>query len=140
MIDVGGTLEGVRTRLCDSVHTTTDEVGLTDIVRRDDHLHFLNGIDRDWVATTRKVRRQTEVVVEVGTVDREVGGTSVSTGEAHAVTSIRRQTGEVGDATRNGRHSRKLCTRDVGRGTGLLSSKLGSLTTDNDFSQLGSIL
>ena len=140
VVDVSRTLESVGTRLRDGVHTTTDEVGLTHVVRRNHHLQLLNGIDRDRIATAREVGGQTEVIVEVGTIDREVSRTTVSTGETHAVTSVRRQAGEVGDATRYGRHVRDLGTRDVGRSTGLLSRKLGSLTTDHHFGQFVGIL
>ena len=99
VIDIGGTLVGVRTRLGDSVHTTTDEVGLTDIVGRNHHLQLLDGIDRDRITTTRKASVQSEVIVEVCTVNSEVCRTTVSTSKAHAVTAIRRQTGEFCDAT-----------------------------------------
>ena len=89
VIDIGTTLESVRTRLRNGVHTTTDEVSLTNIIRRNHHLQLLDGIDRDRITTTRQVRAQTEVVVEVGTVDGEVGCTTISTCEAHTVTTIR---------------------------------------------------
>ena len=140
MIDVGTTLEGVRTRLRDGVHTTTDEVGLTDIEGRDHHLHFLNGIDRNRIATARQATAQTEVVVEVGTVNGKVTKTTVTTSEAHAVTSVRRETGEVGNATRHRRHIGNLSAGDVGGGTSLLGSKLRSFSADHHLSQLGSVL
>ena len=54
MIDVCRTFEGVRTRLRNGVHATTDEVGLAHVEGRDDHLHFLDSIDRDGVTTTRQ--------------------------------------------------------------------------------------
>ena len=55
VVDVGTSLEGVRTRLGNGVHTTTNEVGLTNIIRRNHNLKFLNGIDRNRVSTTRQV-------------------------------------------------------------------------------------
>ena len=99
VIDVSRTLIGVRTRLCDGVHTTTDEIGLTDIIGRNHHLQLLDSIDRDRITTTRKTCVQTEVIVEVCTVNSEVCRTTISTSKAHAVTAIRRQTGEFCDAT-----------------------------------------
>ncbi len=89
VIDVSRTLESVSTRLSDSVDTTTDEVSLADIIRRNNDLQLLDSIDRNRVAATREVIAQTEVVVEIGTIDREVGSTSVRTGEAHLVTAVR---------------------------------------------------
>ena len=136
VIDVGSTAERVRTRLRDGVHTTTDEVGLTDIVGRNHHLQLLDSIDRDGVATAGELVGETEVVVEVGTINREVGSTAVATGEAHTVTSIRRKASHVGDSTAHRRQIRDLLAVDVGRSTGLLGSKLRSLTRDDDFVQL----
>ena len=135
MIDVGSTLEGVRTRLRDGVHSTTDEVGLTNIERRDDHLHFLDSIERDGVTTTRKVLCQTEVVIEVGTIDREVGHLTITTSQAHTITTIRRQTHHVGQTTVNGWQVGNHSIVDVGRSTSLFSSKLRSLTTDYNLCQ-----
>ena len=53
VIDIGRTLESVRTRLRDGVHTTTYEIGLTDIVRGYYHLQFLNSIEWNGVTATR---------------------------------------------------------------------------------------
>ena len=78
VIDIGRSLDGVGTGLGDGVDTTADEVGLADIIRSDDDLHFLDGIDGDRASATRKVVGKTEVVVEVGTIDGEVGVTSVA--------------------------------------------------------------
>ena len=108
VIDVGTALEGVGTRLRDSVDATTDEVCLTNVEGRDDHLHLLDGFKRDGVTTAGELLAQTEVVVEVSTIDSEVSRTSVTTGEGHAVTAIRRQTGNVGDSTTDGRHGSNL--------------------------------
>ena len=85
IVNVGRSLEGVRTRLCDGVDTTTDEVGLTHIERCNNHLYFLDGIERDGVTTTRQLVAQTEVIIEVGTIDGEVRGTTVTTSKAHAI-------------------------------------------------------
>ena len=85
VVDVGRALEGVGTRLGDGVDTTTDEVGLTHIEGCNNHLYFLDGIKRDGVTTTRQLITQTEVIVEVGTVDGEVCRTTVTTSKAHAI-------------------------------------------------------
>ena len=86
--DVGAAAEGVGTALGDGVHATTDEVGLTHVVGRNHNLHFLDCLDRNGVATTGQTVAQTEVVIEVGTVNGEVGQTAVGTGKAHAVTTV----------------------------------------------------
>ena len=65
--EVSASAEGVGTTLGDGVQATTDKVGLTHIVGRDNNLHLLDGLDRNRVATARKVAAQTEVVVEVST-------------------------------------------------------------------------
>ena len=56
MVDVGRSLEGVGTRLCDGVHTASDEVGLAHVVGRDDDLQLLDGIDGDGVSAAGEVR------------------------------------------------------------------------------------
>ena len=101
VIDVGAALEGVVTTLGDGVHATANEVGLTNVIRRNNHLHLLNSVDRDWVATTRQVRAKTEVVVEVCTVNGEVGSTAIGTCKTHSIASIRREACHVGDAAAN---------------------------------------
>ena len=132
MIHISGTLEGVGTGLGDGVHAAADEVGLADIVGADYHLHFLDGVDGDGVAATREVGVKTEVVVEVGTVHGEVGGTAVGAGEAHAVTTVRRQAGNVGDAAADGGKRGDLVAADVGYSTGtLLRIELGGSVCDN---------
>ena len=88
MEDVGTATELVGTTLGNGVNTTTDEVGLTNIVGRDHNLHLLDSLDADGVATTGQVVAQTEVVVEVGTVNGEVGSTAIGTGKTHAVTAV----------------------------------------------------
>ena len=45
VIDVGRALEGVRTRLGDGIDTTAHEVSLTNVIRRNDYLELLDGID-----------------------------------------------------------------------------------------------
>ena len=140
MIDVGSTLEGICTRLRDGVHTTTDEVCLTNIVGRDNHLQLLDSIDRDRVTTTREVRRQSKVVVEVGTVDSEVSRTSVATCKTHAIAAIRRQAGNVSDRTTDCWQVGDLGIVNVRRSTSLLCGELGCLTAYHDFCQLSSVL
>ena len=89
VIDVGRTLEGIGTRLRDSVHATTDEVGLTNIEWRDNHLHFLDGIKRDRITITRKSSAQAEVVIEIGTVNCKVCHLTITTSQAHSISTIR---------------------------------------------------
>ena len=89
VVDVGAALEGVSTGLGDGVHATSDEVGLTYVIRRNHNLELLDGVDGDRAASARKVGGKTEVVVEVSAVHGEVCGTSVSSGEAHSVSAVR---------------------------------------------------
>ena len=140
MIDISRALEGVRTWLCNGVHTTTDEVGLTNIVGRDHHLQLLDSIDRDGVTTTRQVRTQTEVVVEVGTINSEVGGTTISTSKSHSVTSIRRKARHISNTTRNSWQACYLRTGDVCWCTCLFCSKLRCLTCNEHLTQFIGIL
>ena len=130
VVAVHGTLEGVGTGLGDCVDATADEVGLADIVGSDHDLDFLKCIHGDRGAATGELVGKTEVVVEVGAVDREVGGTAVAAGEAHAV-CIRGDAGQVGDAAVDRRHLLHLLAVDAGGSTRLLSSELGS-RSDND--------
>ena len=132
VVDVGRAAEGVGTGLGDGVDAAADEVGLTDIVRGDHHLHLLDGVDGDRVAATGQAVVQTEVVVEVGTVHGEVGRTAVSTGEGHPVAAVRREAGHIGDVAGHGRQGGDLVAVDVGRGTGLLGGELGSSVGDHD--------
>ena len=43
-ISIGSTLEGICTRLSNSINATTNEVSLTNIVRSNNYLNFLNSI------------------------------------------------------------------------------------------------
>ena len=126
MEDIGRPLEGVGSGLGNGVHTAADEVGLTDIVGRNHHLHFLNGVDGNGASATNKAIGETEVVVEIGAVHREVGRTGVRTGEGHAVSAVRRQAGDVRNAAVHRRDGLNLLVVDVGRGTGLFQGELGS--------------
>ena len=133
--DVGTATELVGTALGHSVHTTTDEVGLTNIVGRNNDLHLLDSLDTDGVATTRQVVAKTEVVVEVGTVNGEVGSTAIGTGETHTVTTEGRQTGNVRQAAGNSGQIGNLGTVDVGSGTGLLGTELGGCCGHNNLAK-----
>ena len=78
VIGIGSTSECVRTTLGDGIDAAADEVRLAYVERGDNYLHFFDGIHRDGISATGKVGTQSEVVVEVGTVDGEVRGTSVT--------------------------------------------------------------
>ena len=136
VIDVGRALEGVGTGLGDGVDAAADEVGLADIIRGDHHLHLLDGVDGDRVAAAGQAVGQAEVVVEVGAVHGEVGGTTVSSGESHAVAAVRGKAGHVGDAAADRRQGRDLAAVDVGGSAGLLGCKLGGgFGDDNGLAQ-----
>ena len=112
--------EGVGTGLGDGVDTAADEVGLADVVRGNDDLDFLDGVEGNWHAAARERLGKAEVVVEVRTVDGEVGAASVKTAEAHAVAAVRGQLGDGGDVTGSSREREDVLVGDVGGGTGLL--------------------
>lgn len=86
------------------------------------------------------VGTQTEVVVEVGTVDGEVGRTAVHAAEAHAVAAVGRETGDVGQRTAHRRHVLHLFVVDVSGGARLERVEFRSLCRDNDFTQLLRVL
>ena len=122
VVHIGRALEGVGTRLGDGVDGTAHEVGLPHIEGRDSHLHLLDGIHGDGGAAAGQAGGETEVVVEVGTVETEVGGASVAAGHAHAV-GIGRHTHKVGQAAAHGGHLHNLRIGEVGRGTYLLTGE-----------------
>ena len=64
-------------------------------------MDFFKSIHGDRSATAREFAAQTEVVVEVGAINGEVGGTTVATGKAHAI-GIRRHLDHIGDAAVDG--------------------------------------
>ncbi len=140
MIDIRATLEGISTRLGDGVHAATDEVGLTHVERSHHNLQLLDGIERDGVAAAGELVAQTEVVVEVGTVDGEVGRTTVHTGKVHAVTAVGRETCHIGDAAGHRRQIDNLLIGDVGRRTGFLGGKLRGLGSHHNLAQLLRVL
>ena len=88
VIHIGLTLEGVGTALGDSVQGSTDEACLTHVKRRDHHLQLLNGLHGNGVAAAGECAAQAEVVVEVGTVNGEVGSTTIASLEGHAVSAV----------------------------------------------------
>ena len=127
MIDISGSLQGIGTGLGDSIHTATDEVALTHIVRRNDHLHFLDCIDGDRVATAGERCAKTKIVVEVGPVNCKAGAAAGGSREVHSISSERRQLCNIGHAPADCREFCQLLGIDVGRCTSLLyRSELGS--------------
>ena len=131
MEDVSTATELVGTALGNGIHATTNEVGLTNVIGRNYHLQLLDSLDTDGVTTTRKFIAQTEVIVEVGTINGEVGGTAVGTGKAHTITAVRRQTGNVGQAAGYRGQVGDLGAVDVGGSTGFLSPELGGSGSNN---------
>jgi hypothetical protein len=85
IIEIGRTPERVGARLGDGVDAAAYEIGLAHIVRGYHDLHLVDGFEGDGIASTGKHGIETEVIVEVGTVETEIGGTTVTAGEAHAV-------------------------------------------------------
>ena len=133
VVDIGRSLERVRTGLGDGVDTAADEVRLTDIIRGHHDLHFLDGVDGNRVAAARKGRRETEVVVHIGAVHGEVGGTAGAAGEIHPVTAVRRELGHVGETPADGRHLDHLAGGDVRGCARLLHGReLGGRGGDDD--------
>ena len=131
VIHVSGSSERIGTGFRDGVDTTADEVGLPHVIRADDHLQFLDGVDRNRVAAAGEAGGQSEVVVEVGAVHGKVGGTAVGTRETHAAASVRRQTGNVRNVAVHRRDGLDLLVVDVGHGTRLFhGGELGSRRSD----------
>ena len=139
VVDVGRSLERVRTGLGHGVDTAADEVGLAYVKRGHHHLHLVDGVHRDGRAAAGQAGRESEVIVQVGAVQREVGGASVTSGKAHAV-GVGREAHDVRNAAAHGRQGRQLCVRDIGRRTGLFGCKLGTGTRYDHLAQLGDVL
>ena len=135
MIYVSGSLHGVGTRLGDSIHTSSDEVGLTYVKRRDNNLQFLDGIDRNRAAASGELIAETEVVVEVCAVNSEVGSTSVRTCKAHPVSAVRRKAGYVSDITADGRKRSNLSIVDVSHSARLCRVELCSSSRNHHLVQ-----
>ena len=89
VVHIAGALEGVGTGLGDGVDAAADEVGLTDIIGRNHNLNFLDGVHGDRHTAAGKGIAKAEVVVEVSTVNSEVGATAVAAAEAHAAATVR---------------------------------------------------
>ena len=134
VIGIGSTSERVRTTLGNGVDAAAYEVRLAHVEGSHHYLHLFDGIHGDGVAAAGKVGAKSEVIVEVGTVDSEVRGTSVTAGKTHAV-SIGRKAGNVTDAAVHGGKLRHLCRRDIGSGTRLFSGELGLGSRHNHFVQ-----
>ena len=134
VIGIGSTSERVRTTLGNGVDAAAYEVRLAHVEGSHHYLHLFDGIHGDGVAAAGEVGTKSEVIVEVGTVDSEVRGTSVTAGKTHAV-GIGRKAGNVTDAAVHGGKLRYLCRRDVGSGTRLFSSELGLGSRHNHFVQ-----
>ena len=83
-------MEIVRTRLCHYIDTATREATLTNIIRSDNHLEFLNGIHGDGVCTRLSavgtIGTQTKHVVGHNTVDLETVVAIVRTYEGDTAT------------------------------------------------------
>ena len=125
IVSVNGALEGVGTGLGDGVDTTAHEVGLTDIVRSNNQLDFLDSIQGDGGATAGEVGGKAEVVVQVGTVHGEVGATAIGTGEAHAG-GIGAQFGKGADAAVAVGQGHHFLVAHVHGSTGLGGGEAGS--------------
>ena len=134
VIDISRSLELVGSGLCNGVDTAADEVGLTHIIRRNHNLDFVDCIQRDRISSSGKTVGKTEVVVEVSAVNREVGATSVHSGETHSATSVRRKLCHIGDAPVDRRHCKNVLVGNVGRCSCLfLSCELGCRGGDDHY-------
>ena len=138
VVDVGRPLEGVRTGLGHGVDTAADEVGLAHVERSHHNLHLVDGIHRDRRTAAGQAGRKSEVIVQVGAVQCEVGRTAVTSGKTHAV-GVGREAHDVRDAAAHGRQGRQLCVRNVGCCTGLFGGKLGTGTRYDHLAQFGHV-
>ena len=135
VVHIGRAAERVRTRLRDGIHATADEVGLAHVVGRNHHLQLLDSIERNGVTAAGQTAGEAEVVVEVGTVDGEVGRALVASGKGHSIAAVGRESRHVGNRAAHRRQTRNLLARDVGRGSRLLCRELGGFAADNYFTQ-----
>ena len=136
IIEIRRTLEGIGTRLGDGIDATTDEVGLAHIEGSNHQLHLIKSLQRDRATTTRQVGRESEVVVQVSTVQCEVGRLAIATGKAVATTVVGRQLGNIANGVADGGQFLNSDVADVGGSTRLLGGELRSLSADHDFSKL----
>jgi hypothetical protein len=84
MESISGRSQLVCSRTGNSIYTTTDKVGLTNIERSNSDLHFLDSFKRNWASATRQISTlQTKRVVHVCTVNREVRHTTIATCQTH---------------------------------------------------------
>ena len=122
-------MEGIGTRLGDSVHTTTREARLTDIEGSDDDLQSIDCFQRDCVLTRRA---EAEDVVIHSTVDLEAIEAVISTCEGAITIGLRSQLSDVHDATRDGRDTLDILTGEGRTSARLLSVELVPLSTSDD--------
>ena len=109
VVVVDRAVEGVGTRLRDSVHTATREARLTDVEGSDDDLQSVDSFEGDSILTRGT---ETEDVVIDSTVDLEAIEAAVSPCEGAITVSLRRELSDVHDATRYGRDTLDVLTRE----------------------------
>ena len=109
VVVVDRAVEGVGTRLRDSVHTATCEARLTDVEGSDDDLQSVDSFEGDSILTRGA---ETEDVVIDSTVDLEAIEAAVSPSEGAITVSLRRELSDVHDATRYGRDTLDVLTRE----------------------------
>ena len=122
LVGVSGSGKDVGSGLGDGVDGGSGEVGETDIEGGDIDRHLLDSVEGDRLCRTtgHHVARETEVVTEGTTIDGDVIHTTVTTGEGAAI-GLRCESGEVAEASGDGRELLQLLRRDRGEGTGALA-------------------
>ena len=135
IVVVGGSMELVRTALRDGVDRAAGKAGVTDIERSDVHAHLLDGVEGDRAAAGRQVGTDTEGVVERGAVDRDIGGTVVTTTDGQTVggrRSLRSELHHVVHAAVDGREGLHRTLADGSAGTGTLDVHSGIVAVGDE--------
>ena len=119
----GRAAEAIRAALRHHIHARTHEVALPHVIRRNAHLHLLKRVDRNrrHAGPVTGLSRQTERIIEVGTVDRHVVQAVVLPGEREPErhrTVLRREPQQILDSAADRRQMRQLIRRDRRRGAG----------------------
>ena len=138
VIVVDRSVEDVRPRLGDRVHPTTREARLTDVEGCDDDLKSIDGLQRNSILTRGT---ETEDVVVHSTIDLEAIEAAVGTSEGAITIGLRRELGDIVDATRYGGHTLNATAREARSCTSLLEVEVASLLPcDDDPLELGSTI
>src|SRR6218665_119665 len=100
----------VGTAFCNRINTSTGEAGLPYIYRSDVYRYFIKCIKRNRFCTTtrKRVRAQTKVVIQVGSIHFQIIIVSASSGETCSTIRLWRQFGKVSNTSIESRKGLQL--------------------------------